>query len=196
LVLAAGVETSQRILNRDDEKPFQMIRNPAPPALSYPQGHESCVMSTWTPSIVPRGDDETVYLVTDDLGKLGAVWREAEVETTGLETVIADLMSGQYSSPVRIVAFNTAERWARDVSEDVACEDPEALRPPTFQRALKPAELCRAARRPSPAACVAAGLAGVWRPNVVDDRRSELFRRVNAAVTDNSDAGPPALQPV
>ena len=54
-------------------------------------------MSTWTPSIVPRGDDETVYLVTDDLGKLGAVWREADVEATDLETVITDPLTGLYN---------------------------------------------------------------------------------------------------
>jgi hypothetical protein len=31
-------------------------------------------------------------------------------------------MSGQYSDPVRVVAFNTSERWSEDVSEDVARE--------------------------------------------------------------------------
>jgi len=31
-------------------------------------------------------------------------------------------MSGQYSDPVRVVAFNTAEYWAEDASEDVALE--------------------------------------------------------------------------
>jgi hypothetical protein len=31
-------------------------------------------------------------------------------------------MSGQYSNPARVVAFNTAERWSQDVSEDVARE--------------------------------------------------------------------------
>ncbi|WP_249734107.1 hypothetical protein [Bradyrhizobium sp. sGM-13] len=31
-------------------------------------------------------------------------------------------MSGQYSNPIRVVAFNTAERWSEDVSEDVARE--------------------------------------------------------------------------
>ena len=31
---------------------------------------------TWTPSIVPN--DQTVYLVLDDLGRLGPVWREAD----------------------------------------------------------------------------------------------------------------------
>jgi hypothetical protein len=76
----------------------------------------------WTPSIVPNGDDQTVYLVKDDLGRNGAVWREADAETTDLETVITDLMSGEYRDPVRVVAFNTSDRWSEDVSEDVARE--------------------------------------------------------------------------
>jgi Ni,Fe-hydrogenase maturation factor len=41
---------------------------------------------------------------------------------TDLETVIADLMAGQYSDPMRVVAFNITECWARDVSLDVARE--------------------------------------------------------------------------
>ena len=52
--------------------------------------------SNWTPSIVPRGDDHDVYLVVDDLGRLGKVWREADYETTDLETAINDLLTGQY----------------------------------------------------------------------------------------------------
>jgi hypothetical protein len=39
-----------------------------------------------------------------------------------LETVISDLMFGQYSDPVRVVAFNTAEQWSADVSQEVAHE--------------------------------------------------------------------------
>ncbi len=78
--------------------------------------------SGWTPSIVPNGDDQTVFLVKDDLGRLGAIWREADAETTDLETVITDLLTGQYKDPVRVIAFNTTEHWARDVSEDVAHE--------------------------------------------------------------------------
>ena len=31
-------------------------------------------------------------------------------------------MSGQYSDPVRVVAFNTAGHWAEDVSRNVALE--------------------------------------------------------------------------
>jgi hypothetical protein len=79
-------------------------------------------MGNWTPSIVPRGGDETVYLVADDFGDLGRVWRETGVEATDLETVITDLLNGQYNNPVRVIGFNTAEGWSRDVSEDIAHE--------------------------------------------------------------------------
>lgn len=78
--------------------------------------------SNWTPSIVPRDDDQDVYLVADDFGRLGRSWREADYETTDLETVIQDLLSGQYHNPIRVICFNTAEGWSRDVSEDVANE--------------------------------------------------------------------------
>ena len=74
-----------------------------------------------TPSIVPETDRD-VHLVVDDLGKLGQVWREADVEATDLETVIHDLLEGQYSSPVRVIGFNPAEGWSQDVSEDIARE--------------------------------------------------------------------------
>ena len=30
-------------------------------------------------------------------------------------TVIRDISNGRYSNPVRVVAFNTAEGWSRDV---------------------------------------------------------------------------------
>ena len=76
----------------------------------------------WTPSIVPYGADQTVYLVVDSFGGLGTAYRETDVERTDLETVLTDLMSGQFNDPVRVVAFNTLEHWAQDVSKDVALE--------------------------------------------------------------------------
>jgi hypothetical protein len=60
--------------------------------------------------------------VVDDLGRLGRGWREAAEETADLETVILDLLDGQYKDPVRVVSFNTAEKWSQDVSADVAQE--------------------------------------------------------------------------
>jgi hypothetical protein len=77
---------------------------------------------SWTPSIVPRGDDQDIYLVVDDLGRLGRVWREPDVAATDFETVVMDLLEGQYKNPIGIFAFNPVEGWSRDVSEDVARE--------------------------------------------------------------------------
>ena len=78
--------------------------------------------SEWTPSIVPNGDDQNVYMVADDLGRLGHIWPEADLERTDLETVIQDLLEGQYKNPIRVISFNTAEGWSQDVSADVAEE--------------------------------------------------------------------------
>jgi hypothetical protein len=78
--------------------------------------------SSWTPTVVPYGADQTVYLVIDRFGRLGSVYRETEVERADLETVIAELMSGQFSDPIRVVAFNTLEHWSEDVSEYIAFE--------------------------------------------------------------------------
>ena len=45
-----------------------------------------------------------------------------ELGEIGPETLIRDLMEDQYSQPTRIVAFNTAEGWSRDVTLDIADE--------------------------------------------------------------------------
>jgi hypothetical protein len=76
----------------------------------------------WTPSIVPNDADQTAFLVVDRFGALGTAYRETDVVRRDLETTITDLMSGQFSDPVRVVAFNTLEHWARDVSRDIAFE--------------------------------------------------------------------------
>jgi hypothetical protein len=77
--------------------------------------------SSWTPSIVP-GQDQDACLVIDDLGQLGLVYRESDVETANVETVIEDLLGGQYSNPVRVICFNVAEGWSLDISDQVAAE--------------------------------------------------------------------------
>lgn len=75
-----------------------------------------------SPSIVPTGNEESVYLVEDCLGALEYVWRESDVGKTDLETVIINLMAGEYRDPKRVIAFNTAEHWSEDVSQDIARE--------------------------------------------------------------------------
>jgi hypothetical protein len=66
---------------------------------------------------VPYGADQTVYLVVDRFSGLGTVYRETEVERTDLETAITDLIALQFNDPIRVVAFNTLEHWAQDVSK-------------------------------------------------------------------------------
>jgi hypothetical protein len=76
----------------------------------------------WTPSIVPGDEDRDVCLVVNDFGRRGSAYCETDVEATDLETVIQDLLDGQYWHPVRVVSFNTGEGWSRDISADVADE--------------------------------------------------------------------------
>jgi hypothetical protein len=63
----------------------------------------------WTPSIVPGDDDRDTCLVVNDFGRRGRAWCETDVEATDLETVIQDLLDGQFSEPVRVVSFDTGE---------------------------------------------------------------------------------------
>jgi hypothetical protein len=78
--------------------------------------------SVWTTSIVPYGADQTIYVVVDGLGQSGTFRQERSVERTDFEAVVADLMSGTFNDPIRVVAFNTLEHWSKDISIDVAQE--------------------------------------------------------------------------
>jgi hypothetical protein len=74
-----------------------------------------------TPSLVPDFDI-TVHIVLDDFGTLGHSYRETDEATASRGAVIDDLLTGQFTKPLRVIAFNTAEGWSRDVSENVAWE--------------------------------------------------------------------------
>ena len=74
------------------------------------------------PSIAPHGPEQDTYLVLDDLGRFGRSWRKTAEDATDRETLIRDLVEGEFNSPVRIVVFNTAEGWSRDVTVDIADE--------------------------------------------------------------------------
>ena len=97
-----------------------------------------------SPSIAPGIDHRDVYLVLDDFG-LGCAWRETNVEDTDLEAVINDLLEGQYSNPVRVIAFNLSEGWVRDVSEAIArkllerCADENRELPDSLQQLVEQA---------------------------------------------------------
>ena len=65
--------------------------------------------------------DETAYLVLDNFGALGHVYRETN-EGEDLAAIIEGLITGQYNKPLRVITFNAAEGWSRDISEDVGRE--------------------------------------------------------------------------
>jgi hypothetical protein len=70
-------------------------------------------------SLVPRTDDVDVYVVLDQL-RSGRVWREIDEELANEATIVEWIIEGQFAQPVRIVVFNSAEGWSRDVTEDIA----------------------------------------------------------------------------
>jgi hypothetical protein len=75
-----------------------------------------------SPSITPHGAEQDTYIVLDDLGRIGRAWRGTDEDAADREALIHDLLTGGYCKPVRIVAFNTAEGWSRDVTVDIADE--------------------------------------------------------------------------
>ena len=75
-----------------------------------------------SPPSAPHQPQQDTYLVLEDFGPRGRCWRASDEEDTDRETLIRDLFSGEYTEPVRIVAFNSAEGWCRDVTLDIADE--------------------------------------------------------------------------
>ena len=71
------------------------------------------------PPTVPYGADQTIYLVVEGSGQHGTA---RKTERADIETVIADLLSGQFNDPIEVVAFNTLEHWTDDLSKDIARE--------------------------------------------------------------------------
>jgi hypothetical protein len=67
-------------------------------------------------SIVPGVDYDT-YLVQ---ARFGRSWCETDVENTNLKSIVARMLDGHFSNPVRVIGFNTAQGWSRDVSAEVA----------------------------------------------------------------------------
>lgn len=64
--------------------------------------------------------DVTVHMVLNDFGPLGRSYVETDEAEADEVTVVENILNGIYSHPVRVITFNTAEGWARDVTEDIA----------------------------------------------------------------------------
>src|SRR4051794_1874011 len=78
--------------------------------------------SVASPPLAPVGFDVDVYVVLDDCGTLGRSYRETAEEGADRESLIRELMGGQYNNPARIVCFNTAQGTSRDATTEIAQE--------------------------------------------------------------------------
>src|ERR1700720_4529176 len=71
------------------------------------------------PPLVPALDLE-LHFVLCDFGALGIAYVETVPTEVDRDTIIRNMMSGEYDHPLHVIAVNPAKGWARDVSEDIA----------------------------------------------------------------------------
>ena len=55
-------------------------------------------------------------------GRSGLAYVETDPTKADATTIVRNLLQGQYERPVRVVALNADEGWARDVSENIAAK--------------------------------------------------------------------------
>jgi hypothetical protein len=70
-------------------------------------------------SIVPS-TEHTTYLLMDEIGENGNVWREMSEGEANESTIVQWIIDGQFSRPIRIVAFNTDDGWSYDMTRNIA----------------------------------------------------------------------------
>ena len=70
-------------------------------------------------TLVPS-NDVTVHVVLGDFGKLGPAWIEIAEDSADEDSIVEGILCGEFTHPLRVVAFNTEEGWSRDVSEGIA----------------------------------------------------------------------------
>jgi hypothetical protein len=68
-------------------------------------GLDFCELRTMYRPASDYPDDVTVYLVVNDFGKFGRAFVETDIAEADRETVIRNLLSGQYSNALRVIAF-------------------------------------------------------------------------------------------
>ena len=77
-------------------------------------------MRTQIPLAPVEPDFGMVHIVLNDFGPLGRAYVETDEVNADEATIVENILGGQYSCPLRVVAFNIADGWAEDVTEDIA----------------------------------------------------------------------------
>jgi hypothetical protein len=73
-----------------------------------------CKFSNWRTAVSAASS------ALNDFGPLGRAYAETDEAEADEATIVEDILTGEYSHPVSVIAFNTVEGWARDVTEDIA----------------------------------------------------------------------------
>ena len=72
-----------------------------------------------SPPLVPSlGHD--LHFALCDFGKNGHAFLETDPAYADRNTIISNLIAGEYERPLNVITFNLAEGWACDVSQNVA----------------------------------------------------------------------------
>jgi hypothetical protein len=72
-------------------------------------------------SLVPSLDAD-IHLVLCDFGRSGLAYVETDPAEADAGIIVENLLHGQYERPLRVLALNADEGWARDVSEAIAAK--------------------------------------------------------------------------
>jgi hypothetical protein len=72
-------------------------------------------------SLVPSLNAE-IHLVLCDFGRSGLAYVETDPAEADAGIIVENLLHGQYERPLRVLALNADEGWARDVSQAIAAK--------------------------------------------------------------------------
>jgi hypothetical protein len=64
--------------------------------------------------------EHTMCLLLDWTSHHGGIWREMSEADANEAAIVQRIIDGLFSHPMKIVAFNTAKEWSRDVTQEIA----------------------------------------------------------------------------
>src|SRR5262249_17823522 len=73
-------------------------------------------------SIVPDREHTTYLLLDEMTNQHVSIWPEISADQAKEATIVQWIIEGQFSRPIKIVAFNTDDGWSRDVTHDIAAK--------------------------------------------------------------------------
>src|SRR5262249_48815302 len=72
--------------------------------------------------------EQDLHFVLCDFGRSGRAYVETDPSQADASTVVRNLLEGQYTRPVRVLALNVEEGWVRDVSRVIAARVQDVAR--------------------------------------------------------------------